>query len=123
MFEQVNVLVSNSDNDTNDNEYISDEGLQLVEPNGDEYEFGNIELEDLVLSEEPQQILQLILQGQVDDFMEEEIIDVDDYADWLKWVSNAEKRKQYIFESTSCAEVPVLLQVHKSKERWLPQQL
>jgi hypothetical protein len=123
MFEQVNVLVSNSDNDTNDNEYISDEALQLVEPNGDEYEFGNIELEDLVLSEEPQQILQLILQGQVDDFMEEEIIDVDDYADWLKWVSNAEKRKQYIFESTSCAEVPVLLQVHKSKERWLSQQL
>jgi hypothetical protein len=123
MFEQVNVLVSNSDNDTNDNEYISDEALQIVEPNGDEYEFGNIELEDLVLSEEPQQILQLILQGQVDDFMEEEIIDVDDYADWLKWVSNAEKRKQYIFESTSCAEVPVLLQVHKSKERWLSQQL
>ncbi len=122
MSEQVNVLVSNSDNDTDDNEYISDEGLQLVEPNGDEYEFGNIELEDLVLSEEPQQILQLILQGQVDDFMEEEIIDVDDYADWLKWVSNAEKRKQDMFESTS-AEVPVLLQVHKSKERWLSQQL
>jgi hypothetical protein len=74
---------------------------------------GNTELEDLALSEGPQQILQLILQGQVDDFTEEEIIDVDDYADWLKWVSNVEKRKQDIFESTSCVEVPILLQVHK----------
>jgi hypothetical protein len=31
-----------------DNEHC-DEGLQMVEPNGGEYEFGNIELEDLVL--------------------------------------------------------------------------
>lgn len=52
MPEQVNVLVSDLDNDTNDNEH-SDERRQLVEPNGDEYQFGNIELEDLVLSEGP----------------------------------------------------------------------
>jgi hypothetical protein len=32
-----------------------------------------------VLLEGPQQILQLILQEQVDDFMEEEIIDADDH--------------------------------------------
>jgi hypothetical protein len=30
-----------------------DEGSQLAEPNGDENEFGNIELEDLVLAEGP----------------------------------------------------------------------
>jgi hypothetical protein len=57
--------------------------------------------------------LQLILQGQVDDFMEEENTYVDDYVDWLKLVFNVEKKKQAIFESTSCAEVSVLLQVHK----------
>ncbi len=57
--------------------------------------------------------MQLILQGQVDDFMEEESTYIDDYVDWLKWVFNVEKKKQAIFESTSHAEVFVLLQVHK----------
>jgi len=60
MPEHVDMHVSNSNNDTDDNEHC-DEGLQVVEPNDDEYEFGNIELEDLVLSKGPQQILQLIL--------------------------------------------------------------
>jgi hypothetical protein len=82
--------------------------------NGDGYEFGNIELEDLVLLEGPQQILQLILHGQVNDFMEEEITEVDDYVNWIKWVSNVEKRKHAIFEFTSCAEVLVMLQVHQA---------
>jgi hypothetical protein len=47
--------------------------------------------------------------------MEEEIIDANDYADWLKWVFDVKKRKHAIFESTSCAKVPILLQVHKAK--------
>jgi hypothetical protein len=33
------------------------------------------------------------LQKQVDDFMEEEITNADDYVDWIKWVYNAEKGK------------------------------
>jgi hypothetical protein len=45
--------------------------------------------------------------------MEEEIVDVDDYADWIKWVSDAEKGKQAIFETANRAEVPVLLQIHQ----------
>jgi hypothetical protein len=45
--------------------------------------------------------------------MEEENTYVDDYVDWLKLVFNVEKKKQAIFESISCAEVSVLLQVHK----------
>ncbi len=87
---QMDVLVSDSDTDMNDD---CDEGLQLVESNGDEPEFGNIELKNLVMLKGPQQILQLILQGQVDDFMEEEITNADDYVDWIKWVSNAKKGK------------------------------
>jgi hypothetical protein len=113
MPKQVDAPVSNSNNDTNDNEHCV-ERPQLVKSNGDEYEFGNTELEDLVLIEGPQQILQLILQRQVDDFMEEEIIDADDYANWIKWVFDVEERKHAIFESTSCAKVPILLQVHQA---------
>ncbi len=56
MPEQVDVLMSNSNNDMDDNEHC-DEGLQLAELNGDEYEFGNIALEDLVLTKGPKQIL------------------------------------------------------------------
>jgi hypothetical protein len=45
-----------------------------------EDEFGEDELERLVKLEGPPEILQLILQEQVDDFMNEEITEVDDYA-------------------------------------------
>ncbi len=107
---QMDAMMSDSDTNTEDD---CDGGSQLVEPNDDGLEFRNTELEDLVLSEGPQQILQLILQEQVDDFMEEEITDVDDYADWIKWVSDAEKGKQTICETTDCAKVHVLLQVHQ----------
>jgi len=50
--------VSNSDSDTNEDR---EGGLQLVELVVDESEFGNTELEDLVLLEGPQQMLQLTL--------------------------------------------------------------
>ncbi len=78
MARQMDAIVSDSDIDITDD---CDEGSQLVELNGDELEFGNTKLENLVLLEGPQQILQLILQGQVDDFMEKEIANADDYAD------------------------------------------
>ncbi|CAK9873789.1 unnamed protein product [Sphagnum jensenii] len=87
---QMDALVSDSDTDANDD---CEGRLRLIEPIDDEPEFGNTELEILVLLEGPQQILQLILQEQVDDFMEEEITDVDDYANWIKWVFDAEKGK------------------------------
>jgi glyoxylate carboligase len=47
--------------------------------------------------------------------MEEKIIDADDYADWLKWVSDAKRRKQTMFESTNFEEIPVLLQIHETE--------
>ncbi len=55
-----------------------------------EFEFGNTELENLVLLEGPQQILQLTLQQQADDLMKEEITDADDYANWIRWVADVE---------------------------------
>jgi hypothetical protein len=55
-----------------------------------EDEFRDVELEELVRSEGPKEILQLILQEQVDGFMDEEITDADDYTDWMRWVSDAE---------------------------------
>ncbi len=75
---QTDACVSDSDSDTNEDQVG---GLQLEEPVTDESEFGNTELEDLVLLEGRQQMLQLTLQEQVDDFMKEEITDADDYAD------------------------------------------
>jgi len=75
-----------------------------------ENEFGDTELEDLVKSEGSQEILQLILQEQVDRFMKEEIIDTDDYADWIRWVSDAKQGRQAMYESTRGVTVPPLLQ-------------
>jgi len=45
------------------------------------------------MSKGPKQILQLIPQEQVDEFMEEEITNANDYANWLKWVSNVEQSR------------------------------
>ncbi len=69
---QTNVLVSDSDTDTDDG---NKEGLQSVEPIEGKSEFGDTKLEELVLKEGPQQILRFTLQEQTDDFMREEITD------------------------------------------------
>jgi len=87
----VDVPISNSDIDMDNSEHY-DEGFHQVDQIGDENEFWGIEFENLVLLERPKHILQLILQEQVDGFMEEEIIDTNDYVDWLKWVSDVERR-------------------------------
>jgi hypothetical protein len=65
------------------------------------------------MSEGPQQILQLIPQEQVDEFMEEEITYANDYAYWLKWVSNVEQSRHAKYESTHYVAILVLLQVHQ----------
>jgi hypothetical protein len=78
----MDVLVSNLDIDTDNSEHC-DEGSHQVEQISDDNEFWGNEFEDLVMSKRPQQILQLILQEQVDGFMEEEITNINDYVDWL----------------------------------------
>jgi hypothetical protein len=61
--------------------------------------------------EGPQEILQLTIQEQADEFMKEEITDSDDYADWIQWVSDAEQGKQVISATSKHEEAPVLLQL------------
>jgi hypothetical protein len=63
-----------------------------------------------VLREGPQQILQLELQEQADHLMREETIDNDDYADFIKWVVDAEQKKHDL-SSVIDAGVRALLQV------------
>jgi hypothetical protein len=59
-----------------------------------------------------------MLQEQGDEFMAEEVTDSDDYANWIKWVSDAEQSRQAMYESTQDLPVPLLLQqpspVHNS---------
>jgi hypothetical protein len=43
--------------------------------------------------------------------MKEEITNADDYADWIRWVVDAEQGKQALSGATNGAEVSVLLQV------------
>jgi hypothetical protein len=75
-----------------------------------EDEFGNNELEKLVTSEGPPEILQLILQEQADGFMNEEVTDADDYADWIRWVVDAEQSRRTMCESTPDVVVTLMLQ-------------
>jgi len=106
--EQVDTRESDFDSGTDEN---GDEEVQLVGSIDGESEFGNTELEELVLLEGPQQILQLTLQEQTDDLMKEDITDADDYANWIRWVTDAEQGKQALSGATNGVEVSVLLQV------------
>jgi len=78
-----------------------------------ESEFGDTELEKLVMLEGPQQILQLMLQNQANEFMKEEIIDADDYADWIRWAADGEGRKKGLSQATKATKESVLLQIQE----------
>ncbi len=91
----------------------SDEGSQPEIPVEGESEFGDTELENLIRSEGPQQILQLTLQNQANDFMKEEITDADDYADWIRWAADGAHHKQNPSEAANATRGSVLLQVQQ----------
>jgi hypothetical protein len=78
-----------------------------------ESEFGDTKLENLVMLEGPQQILQLTLQNQVDEFMKEEITDDDDYVDWIRWAADGEGRKKGLSQTTKATKESVLLQIQE----------
>jgi predicted aspartyl protease len=109
--EQASVLVSESDTDTDDE---TEEGDPLVDPIDEESEFGDTELDKLVLEEGPQQILQLTLQDQADGLMKEELSDTDDYADWLLWAFDAEEQRQASKQPEQCAKTPGMFKSIKS---------
>jgi hypothetical protein len=116
-------ISSDSDTSTEDGEH-GEVFAELVKQFEAEDEFGEDELAKLIEAEGPPEILRLILQEQADDFMDEEITEGDDYADWIKWVVDAEQsmcnehtaKDTVIFASQQrcsmdIALVPTLLQV------------
>jgi len=84
----------------------------VFEPICAESKFKDTGLEQLVLQEGPEQILQLTLQEHADHLMEEEIWESDDYADWIEWVVDEEKKRQTLTGLANFG-VPTLLQVQQ----------
>ncbi len=79
-----------------------------------EDEFGEDEMAKLIEAEGPLEILQLMLQEQADDFMSEEITEGDDYADWIRWVADAEQSMRE--ERTPKDLVTLVSQQHQSTD-------
>jgi hypothetical protein len=79
------MIAHESESESDSNEDSNERSRPGIQVEG-ESEFGDTELENLVMMEGPQQILQLTLQNQADDFMKEEITYADDYADWIQWL-------------------------------------
>jgi len=102
---------SDSDDDSDTSEYNDSESHQIEQIDSED-EFVDAEFEELVSSEGPQEMLQLMLQEQADGIMTEEIMDGDDYADWIKWVADAEESRQIMHECTHNVPVPLMLQQH-----------
>ncbi|CAM6078671.1 unnamed protein product [Sphagnum tenellum] len=109
MLEENDASTLESEAGTDGSAHCEWDSHQLKQVNCED-EFKDIELEDLVQSKGPREILQVILQEQVDRFMEEEITNADDYADWLRWVSDAEQSGQAMYESRHDATIPLSLQ-------------
>jgi hypothetical protein len=63
-----------------------------------EEEFKDADLEELVNPEGPQEMMRLMLQEQGDALMTKEI--TDDYANWIRWVSDAEQSRRATYGST-----------------------
>jgi hypothetical protein len=95
-------ITSDSDTSTSSSNDGESESEPLAQIDHEE-EFGDGELEKLVRSKGPPEMLQLILQEQGDDFMNEEITDADDYADWIRWVSDAEQSRRVTCGNTYTA--------------------
>jgi len=105
--------VSDSDDESDDGEYHDSESNRLEQIDSED-EFVDAEFEELVSSKGPQEMLRLMLQEQADGIMTEEIADGDDYADWIRWASDAEKSTPSVHESTHDVHVPMLLQQHST---------
>jgi hypothetical protein len=90
-------VASSSDSDTGtDGSEHGDVVSNPVKQVDYEDEFEEDELEKLVKSEGPLEILQLILQKQADEFMNEELTKADDYANWIRWEADAEHSRRAV---------------------------
>lgn len=81
-----------SDDKSDEHEFQDSESNPLEQSDSDD-EFVDPEFEELINSKGPEEMLQLLLQEQTDKIMTEENSDGDDYADWIKWSSDAEERR------------------------------
>ncbi|CAK9269612.1 unnamed protein product [Sphagnum jensenii] len=97
-----------SDDENDDDEFHDSESNPLEQSDSDD-EFVDPELEELVNSEGLEGMLQLMLQERTDRIMAEENSDGDDYADWIKWSSDAEENRLFEYESARSELGTVLL--------------
>jgi hypothetical protein len=104
------ILEADSDSDSSES---SDERTLLVGLDERLLEFVDAEFEDLVSKEGPLQILQLTMENETDNLLKEEVTDADDYADWIQWAVEEERRMQSLAEAASAAEELVLLQIQQ----------
>ncbi len=104
--------VSDSDDESDNDEFHDSESNPLEQGDSND-EFVDAEFEELVNSEGPQEMLQLMLQEQTDGIMTEGNLDGDDYANWIKWSSDAEENRLSMRKSARDVLEPALLQQHK----------
>ncbi|CAK9214023.1 unnamed protein product [Sphagnum troendelagicum] len=107
-----------SDEESDDDEFHDSESSLLEQTDSDD-EFVDPEFEELINSEGPQGMLQLMLQEQTDEIMIEENLDGDDYADWIKWSSDAERNRLSECKSTHNTIGTVLVQQHKPDQNFM----
>jgi len=101
-----------SDGESDEDEFHDSESNPLEQSNSED-EFVDAEFEELFNSEGLQGMLQLMLQEQTNKIMTKEISNGDDYANWIKWASNAEESRLSVRESTRNVFGLVRLQQYK----------
>jgi hypothetical protein len=110
--EEKDASTSDSSDESDEDEFHDSESTPLEQSDSDD-EFVDPEFEELINSEGPHGMLQLMLQEQTDGIMIEENSDGDDYADWIRWSSDAEENRSTKCESARNVLGKVLLQQPK----------
>ncbi len=96
------------------NPMIGNRRLQLIMQKEQEHtiELRDQRLNDLIRSEPPRnQYINLVMEEHANEFMNEVILEKDDYEDQLKWATHKKKQKMRQFEGSRDVEMPTLFQL------------
>lgn len=79
-------------------------------------ELHNQGLNELIRLKDPKQFMNLVMEGLVDEFMNDMSFEENEYEDWLKWVVHEKQQNMQQFEGKQVIDVPSLFQLDITKD-------
>lgn len=109
---------SNMDDDKLCDEIAEDNRLRTIIQEDQEctLELNNQGLNELIKLKALKQLMNMAMEGLVDECMNDISFEEDDYEDWLKWVVHEKQQNMQQFEGRQVIDVPSLFQLNITKD-------